>query len=151
MSSIKEEFDKLAKAIVSGDVEGCKRVTEDLMKCGVAFKDVIVEGVMRGVSRSVELLDAGEITLFELIDCVKAIHAILNTLEKLIKKPEVPLGKIIIGVVEGDTHAIGKDIVAAMLSYSGFEVHNLGDKVPPSIFVEKAKEVNTDIVALKDG
>jgi methylmalonyl-CoA mutase cobalamin-binding domain/chain len=73
---------------------------------------------------------------------------ILDTIGKFVKRPEVPLGRVVIGVVEGDTHAIGKDIVAAMLSYSGFEVHNLGDKVSPSVFVEKVKEVNTGIVAL---
>ncbi|MGQ9468246.1 MAG: cobalamin B12-binding domain-containing protein [Nitrososphaerales archaeon] len=148
MIPAKEELDKLAKAIVSGSIENSKNITENLMKIGVAFKDMIVEGIMRGIGKVEELLDAGEISLFELVDCVKTIYAILQALDKYIKKPEVPLGKVVIGVVEGDTHTIGKDLVATMLKFSGFEVYNLGENVLSATFVEKAKEVNSNIIAL---
>lgn len=55
---------------------------------------------------------------------------------------------MVIGVVEGDTHDIGKNLVKIMLETLGFEVTDLGRDVPPAEFVEKAKEINADIIAL---
>jgi 5-methyltetrahydrofolate--homocysteine methyltransferase len=57
-------------------------------------------------------------------------------------------GKIIIGTVEGDVHDIGKNLVAMFIEGAGFEVHNLGRDVPTSLFVEKAQEIEPDIVGL---
>jgi len=59
-----------------------------------------------------------------------------------------PLGRFIIGTVQGDIHDLGKDIVAVMLECNGFEVYDLGVDVPPKMFVEKTKEVNANIVGL---
>ncbi len=56
-------------------------------------------------------------------------------------------GTIVIGTVEGDVHDIGKSICVSMLKSSGFDVFDLGREVPASQFVEKAKEVNADIIA----
>jgi len=56
--------------------------------------------------------------------------------------------KVVIGVIEGDTHDIGKNLVKIMLETSGFDVIDLGRDIPPAKFVEKAKEVNAKIIAL---
>jgi len=56
-------------------------------------------------------------------------------------------GSVVIGVVEGDVHDIGKNLVAIMLMGAGFEVHDLGIDNIAEKFVEKAKEVKPDIVA----
>jgi methylmalonyl-CoA mutase cobalamin-binding domain/chain len=58
------------------------------------------------------------------------------------------LGKVVIGTVQGDIHDIGKSIVATMLSASGFQVFDLGNNVAPEKFVEKAREVEADLVGL---
>jgi methylmalonyl-CoA mutase cobalamin-binding domain/chain len=58
------------------------------------------------------------------------------------------LGKVVIGTVAGDIHEIGKSLVATMLSANGFQVFDLGVDVPVSAFVEKAAEVEADIVGL---
>ncbi|HDI75524.1 MAG TPA: cobalamin-binding protein, partial [Thermoprotei archaeon] len=55
---------------------------------------------------------------------------------------------VVIGTVEGDLHDIGKSIVATMLEAGGFQVHDLGVDVPAEKFVEKALEVNADIIAM---
>jgi len=56
--------------------------------------------------------------------------------------------RVVIGVVEGDTHDIGKNLVRIMLETVGFEVIDLGRDIPPKDFVEKAKEVDAKIIAL---
>ena len=61
---------------------------------------------------------------------------------------EVIRGKIVIGSVKGDLHDIGKNMVVLMLRVNGFEVIDMGVDVPPRDFLERAKEVKADIVAL---
>lgn len=55
---------------------------------------------------------------------------------------------IVIGVVEGDTHDIGKNVVKTMLEATGYDVYDLGKDVSAQAFVEKAKEVQAKIIAL---
>jgi len=57
-------------------------------------------------------------------------------------------GRVVIGTIQGDIHDIGKTLVAIMLSANGFEVYDLGVDVPVTRFVEKAREVNADIVGM---
>ena len=56
-------------------------------------------------------------------------------------------GVVILGTVKGDIHDIGKSIVGSFLAASGFTVHDLGRDVPAEAFVEKAAEVNADVIA----
>lgn len=73
----------------------------------------------------------------------------LDILKPLLKyKKSQATGRVVIGTVEGDVHDIGKNLVAMFLEGAGFEVYNLGRDVPASKFVEKAKEVDADIVGL---
>jgi methylmalonyl-CoA mutase cobalamin-binding domain/chain len=58
------------------------------------------------------------------------------------------LGRVVLGTVKGDIHEIGKNLVATMLSASGFEVYDLGVDVPFEKFAQKAREVNADIVGV---
>ena len=58
------------------------------------------------------------------------------------------LGTVVMGTVEGDIHDIGKTLVATMLSATGFQVYDLGVDVPVETFLEKAREVNADVVGL---
>jgi methanogenic corrinoid protein MtbC1 len=59
-----------------------------------------------------------------------------------------PLGKVVMGTVEGDIHDIGKDVVGFMLEVYNFEVHDLGVDVPAAKFVEAIREYNPDIVGM---
>ena len=55
---------------------------------------------------------------------------------------------MVFGTVAGDFHFIGKNIAISLLQASGYEVHDLGEDVPPEAFVKKVREVKPDIVAL---
>jgi dimethylamine corrinoid protein len=56
--------------------------------------------------------------------------------------------KIVIGVVEGDIHDIGKNLIRIMLEVEGYRVYDLGKDVPLEQFVKKAKEVQADVIAM---
>ncbi len=66
----------------------------------------------------------------------------------LVAKGAEPIGRVVIGTVQGDLHDIGKNLVASMLEGGGFQVIDLGVDVPPEKFVEAAQEKEGTIVAL---
>jgi len=85
----------------------------------------------------------------ELLMCSDAMYAGLDVLKPHIRiNNKVGKHRVVIGVVEGDTHDIGKNLVKIMLESAGFEVFDLGRDIPPIRFVEKAEEVNAKIIAL---
>lgn len=86
-----------------------------------------------------ELVMAGEMLL-------QISNIIKPKLQTTVKSE--PLGRVLLGTVEGDLHDIGKDIVGLMLEVSGFEVTDLGIDVPPERFVDSVKEIEPQVVAL---
>ena len=57
-------------------------------------------------------------------------------------------GRIVLGTVKGDVHDIGKNLVDIILTNNGYEVHNLGIKVPMSEMIAKADEVGADAIGM---
>jgi len=94
------------------------------------------------------LFEEEEIFLPELMlaaEAMKAAAAICN--DAIPKERARRRGKIVIGTVEGDIHDIGKSIVESFLSANGFEVYDLGREVPVTQFIDKAVEVEADVIA----
>jgi len=86
-----------------------------------------------------DLIMAGEI-LKGISDIVKPLLEMGQTTTKK--------GRVIIGTVAGDIHDIGKDIVTFMLDVNGYDVLDLGIDVPVSVFVEKTREFQPQVVGL---
>ena len=86
----------------------------------------------------------------ELIMAGEMMNAITEVVKpKLAQdKPTEPLGKVLMGTVEGDIHDIGKDVVVFMLEANGFEVIDLGVDVSPDAFVQKIAETQPDVIGL---
>ena len=55
---------------------------------------------------------------------------------------------VIIGVIQGDVHDIGKNIVKLMLDAAGFPVHDLGNDVRIDVWIDKARELGGGIIAV---
>jgi methanogenic corrinoid protein MtbC1 len=78
-----------------------------------------------------------------------AMYAGLNVLLPLLPKRESGAkGTVVLGVVEGDIHDIGKNIVKAMLTASGYKVVDLGKDVPVDEFIRRAKEEGAQVIAM---
>lgn len=111
----------------------------------------ILEGLVDGMNRAGKMYEEEEYFVTDLLICSDAMY---NGLE--IIKPYLPekteegekVYKCVIGVVEGDTHDIGKNLVKIMLETAGFEIYDLGRDVPLRSFIDKAKEVDADIIGL---
>lgn len=77
---------------------------------------------------------------------MEALGAIL---EENIPAEQIERKKVIvIGTVQADMHCVGKNLVATMLKSGGFEVYDMGVDVPSTSFIDKAKEVRADMIAL---
>jgi trimethylamine corrinoid protein len=143
-----EYMEKAAQYIVDADEEGAVQLAEAYLADGFDPVEMIEEGLSSGIRTLGDQFDRGEVFLPHLIIASEAMTAAVNVLEKALPEGEAgkKLAKVVIGTIEGDVHDIGKGIVATMLRVYGFEVIDLGRDVPISTFVEKAKEVNADVV-----
>ena len=146
----KEELLKaLSDCVVDMEDEEVGGVAEDYIDAGYPAIDGILEGLVDGMNKAAKLYEEEEYYIPELLICSDAMY---NGLEVL--KPHLPQtaneekSKVVIGVVEGDTHDIGKNLVRIMLEAAGFEMYDLGRDVKLESFVEKAKEVGADVVAM---
>jgi len=115
---------------------------------GVSPLTIIEEGLGAGMSVIGDLFDRGEMFLPQVMVSADIMKEASAKLEAKIPKEEMPekLGTVVIGTVEGDVHDVGKGIVATMLKVNGFDVYDVGRDAPIEDFIEKAKEVNADIV-----
>lgn len=147
----KELFQAMAQSIIDGETEVAGQLAQQAIEQGIEPLDVINQGFTVGVDYVGEQFGLGEMFLPELVLAGEAMKAAVTVLEPEMAKRGAErqmLGKVVLGTVEGDMHDIGKTLVATMLSASGFQVYDLGANVPVETFVEKARQVNADIVGL---
>jgi methylmalonyl-CoA mutase cobalamin-binding domain/chain len=138
----------LANAVVDMDIEAVEMYANKALALGIKAEDAIMDGLAKGMEKVSELFREDIYYVPEVVVCGDTMYAGLEILKAAIEKNKKPAGKIVIGVVAGDTHNIGKNIVSIMLEGAGFEIYDLGSDVPLHAFVDKALEVDADIIAL---
>ncbi|WP_084681126.1 uroporphyrinogen decarboxylase family protein [Desulfospira joergensenii] len=144
-----EILKNLADAVVAMDIDETKAAARMALEAGVPPLAAIHHGLARGMKKVGALYAAGEYFVPELICCAETMNAGLEVLSPEVLETKDPLkGRIVMGVVEGDTHDIGKNIVGMMLKAEGYEVIDLGRNVPLSAFVDKAMEVGARVIAV---
>jgi len=111
--------------------------------------EAIEKGLAGGMDRAGKLFEEEEYFIPELLMCSDAMYAGLDVLKPHLKIDlRAEKHRVVIGVVEGDTHDIGKNLVKIMLETAGFEVIDLGRDIPPEAFVARAREAGARIIAL---
>jgi len=138
---------KISEALDAGEREDAVEAVQKALDHGLGV-DQILEAIREGMDEIGEKYRKGEYFLPELVLGGRAAEGAIAVLLPLIGSSETSfLGTIVLGTVEGDIHDLGKTIVFAMLSGAGFKVYDVGVDAPASKFVQKATEVNADIVA----
>lgn len=150
MSKLKEElFKELSDAVVEMDEEQAVAVAKEVVEQNHDAFEAIDKGLSAGMEEAGKLFEEEEYFVPELLLCSDAMYAGLDVLKPHIKTNDDEVKhKVVIGVIEGDTHDIGKNLVKIMIETSGFEVIDLGRDVPATTFVEKAVEENADIIVI---
>ena len=146
----KEElFRGLSDAIVAMDEEKTVELSKAIIAGNIDAYEAIEKGLSQGMERVGRLFEEEEYFVPELLICSDAMYAGLEILRPHITAAETDKKhRVVIGVIQGDTHDIGKNLVKIMLEASRFEVFDLGRDVPPARFVEKAKELGADLIAI---
>jgi len=140
--------ERLPQYIVEGSKDG---LIDDL---NLKLKEMgplnIINGpLMAGMSEVGRLFNANELIVAEVLQSAEAMKAAVRHLEPLMEKGDTSSrGKVILATVKGDVHDIGKNLVEIILSNNGFEVVNLGIKVPPETLVKAVRENQPDMIGL---
>lgn len=151
MNNISEILEKLKKAVIDGNEDAVRSAVGEAIKENFDTVDAIKNGLAKGMDVIGEQFHKFEVFLPEVILAADAMKLGVELLKPHLSdeaKSQLSKSKIVIGTVFGDIHDIGKNLVAAMLEASGFEVYDLGCEVKSAKFVEKAEEVNADIIAM---
>ena len=142
--------DEIKRAIVDGDVDKARSLANSLIEQGGDLLAAIEHGFSAGIRKVGDLWEEGEYFLPELVQGAEAMKAAMEIIQPALATQQgalEPKGRVVIGTVEGDLHDIGKSLVGTLLAANGFEVHDLGSNVPVATYIEKAREVDADIVA----
>jgi dimethylamine corrinoid protein len=139
----------LADAVVQMDEDRAVALAHEALAEGVDAYEAVMEGLSRGMEVVSCKYEEEEYFVPEILLCSDALYAALEVLKPHIRPEAVGLPiKVVIGVIEGDTHDIGKNIVKILLSAAGFEVFDLGRDVAVARFISEAQAVGADIIAL---
>ena len=141
MSIIQEMSEFLQK----GRAKNVKTLVQQALDEGMDPKEILNEGLLSGMMIIGAKFKNNEVFVPEVLVAARAMNAGLTVLEpKLVEVGNEPVGKAVIGTVQGVLHDIGKNLVAMMIESAGFEVIDLGVDVPAAKIIECYKE-NPDV------
>ncbi len=147
----KEILKGLHDAVAQFEEEEARRWAKIALEEGVDPFVATMEGLASGMIEAGEKYNRKEYFVPELLMCADALYAGLDILKPAIeasgRKSEVK-GSIVLGVVEGDVHDIGKNLVKLMFEVAGWTVYDLGKDVPLDRFVEEQMRTDSDIVGI---
>ena len=139
----------LAEAVIRGDQTTAVNVTKTALQEKMAPKKILDEGLIAGMDVVGARFKSNEIYIPEVLIAARAMKMAMEVLEPELAKAGVkPLGKIMIGTVQGDLHDIGKNLVAMMMKGAGFEVIDLGVDVSPDKFAAEAKAKGANLIGM---
>ncbi len=143
------DLEALAEAIIKGDQNTAVEITKAALDEGTAAESVLNKGLIAGMDIVGNCFKKNEIYIPEVLIAARAMKMAMEVLEpELVKAGVKPVGKFLIGTVQGDLHDIGKNLVAMMLKGAGFEVIDLGVDVGPDKFVEQVKTQGVHVVGM---
>jgi 5-methyltetrahydrofolate--homocysteine methyltransferase len=115
----------------------------------VDVKELINEGLTKGMDVVGQKFDAGEYFIPDMLASAEAVGAAMEMLEPHLARSGVkPKGKILVATVKDDLHDIGKNIVSILLRGAGYAVKDLGNDVDPQVIVDAVREERPEFVGL---
>ena len=140
---------RLANYIIEGTKDGLVADLDRKRQEGVAPLDIINGPLMAGMTEVGRLFNNNELIVAEVLQSAEAMKAAVNYLQQFMEKSEASTrGKIVLATVKGDVHDIGKNLVEIILSNNGYQVINLGIKVPPEDLIQAWREHQPDAIGL---
>jgi len=143
------DLEALADAIIKGDQNAAVEITKAALDEGTAAESVLNNGLIAGMDVIGDRFKRNEVYIPEVLIAARAMKSAMEILEpELVKAGVKPIGRLLIGTVQGDLHDIGKNLVAMMLKGAGFEVIDLGVDASPERFVEQARSTAVQLIGM---
>ena len=143
-----ETMQILIDVVVKGKIKEAKPLAEKALAEGISAKVIIFEGLNKAMEIVGQKYEKKEYFLPQVLLSAQTLYQALDVaLPKLDKASAGTQGKVVLAVVEGDVHDIGKNILKAMLTGAGLTILDMGRDIPIKNIVEKAKAENANIIA----
>jgi 5-methyltetrahydrofolate--homocysteine methyltransferase len=140
---------RLANYIIEGTRDGLIGDLEKKRAEGTPPLEIINGPLMDGMGEVGRLFNANELIVAEVLQSAEAMKAAVNHLEQFMEKADTAKrGKLVLATVKGDVHDIGKNLVEIILKNNGFDVVNLGIKVPPEELIKAYQTHKPDAIGL---
>ncbi|RJQ49832.1 MAG: cobalamin-binding protein [Nitrospiraceae bacterium] len=144
-----ELINKLKDDVINYKVEDAKKHAQEAVNAKVDAYTMTMEGLAGGMAVVSEKFDSHEYFVPETLLCAKALYAALDILKPHIKMQKGAVrGQVVLGVLQGDVHDLGKNLIKAVFEAAGWTVHDLGRDVPLQKFVDEQMRTDSDIVML---
>ena len=141
--------ERLANYIIQGTRDGLIGDLEKKRGEGAGPLEIINGPLMNGMSEVGRLFNANELIVAEVLQSAEAMKAAVSHLEQFMEKADsAKRGKIVLATVKGDVHDIGKNLVEIILKNNGYDVVNLGIKVPPEELIKAFQQHRPDAIGL---
>ena len=146
--------ERLERFVITGQEEAAEKTAIEILNAGMDPLEIIEKNLFPAMKFVGEKFEKGEYFVPELLCAAAAMEAAIRVLtaemkdESKEKLKARKVGRVVVGTVSGDIHDIGKNILALLLEVSGFDTYDLGKDVDSMKFIEKAAEVQANIIAL---
>jgi 5-methyltetrahydrofolate--homocysteine methyltransferase len=140
--------ERVAALVLEGSKEG---LTEDLeeLRSRLSPLEIINGPLLAGMAEVGRLFGQNQLIVAEVLQSAEVMKAAVAYLEPFMEKvSDAAKGKMLLATVKGDVHDIGKNLVDIILSNNGYEVVNLGIKVPAQAIITAAREHRPDFIGL---
>ena len=143
-----EILKEISEAVVEMNEDEIGNFVKTAIDDGIPLEDIYSKGLNDGMIRALNHYENKEFDIPEVIVCADILNKGIKTLEKYGELNSGEKEKVLITVVEGDTHEIGKNIVKIMLDAAGFDVIDLGVNNSSKEIIEVALRENVKIIGL---
>ncbi|TBH21786.1 methionine synthase [Thermus thermamylovorans] len=141
-------LERLRRRVVEGRKAGLEADLEEALKAGHRPLDLINGPLLAGMKEVGELFGAGKMQLPFVLQAAEVMKRAVAFLEPHMERRGAGRGKMVLATVKGDVHDIGKNLVDILLSNNGYQVVNLGIKVPIEEILKAVEEHRPQAVGM---
>jgi 5-methyltetrahydrofolate--homocysteine methyltransferase len=140
---------RLSNYIIEGTRDGLIEDLDRKRAEGAPPLDIVNGPLMAGMAEVGRLFNANELIVAEVLQSAEAMKAAVSHLEQFMEKADTAKrGRVVLATVKGDVHDIGKNLVEIILKNNGYDVVNLGIKVPPDELIKAYLQHKPDAIGL---
>ncbi len=141
---------RLRQRIIDGDREGLTIELDEALAAGLKALEIVNDVLLDGMREVGELFGSGQMQLPFVLQSAETMKMAVGHLEPHMDKVagSTSKGKLVLATVKGDVHDIGKNLVDIICTNNGYEVHNIGIKIPISEMIAKVQEVDADALGM---